>query len=109
MPIDMTANVAAIDGDHLDRATFGDVLLQRELLAMFRKQVGEARWSLPASRGAERVQVAHALKGAARGLGAFALAQCAADIERSPEDDTLLERFTELADEVDGFIAAREG
>lgn len=105
MPIEMQADGGAIDRDHLERATFGDRALQLELLGMLLSQVCDARSSLPALRGPERVQLAHALKGSARGLGAFALAQCAADIEIRPDDDAVLQRFSRLADELEISIA----
>ena len=46
------------------------------------------------------------LKGSARGVGAFAIADCATEIERQPEDGQALKRLGKLIDEVRDFIAA---
>lgn len=93
-----------IDREHLNRATLGDRDLQRELLAMFQTQIAEARLRLAAADAAERGQIAHAVKGAARGLGAFEIGDCAAGIERQPAEDTLIGRFGVLADRIDAAI-----
>ena len=69
-----------IDIEHLQRMTLGDAGLEREVLAMFSAQavrlVG-ALASLPADAGA----LAHTLKGSARAIGAFGVAEAAARLE----------------------------
>ena len=54
----------------------------------------------------ERLRLAHGLKGSARGVGAFAIADCVAEIEKQPEDRQLLKTLSTLIDEVRDFIAA---
>jgi len=54
----------------------------------------------------DRLLLAHGLKGSARGVGAFAIADCATEIERQPEDGQTLKRLGKLIDEVRDFIAA---
>ncbi len=105
-----TSNPASgqpIDRDHLQRATLGDSALQRELLAMFQTQLAEARTRLAGADAAERSRIAHAIKGAARGLGAFEIADWAAKIERNPGQERLVGEFGLLADrlcdEIDTF------
>ena len=69
-----------LDLDHLARMTLGDVELEREVLGMFAEQsirLVAAMMALPADAAA----LAHKLKGAARGIGAFAVAEAAADLE----------------------------
>jgi HPt (histidine-containing phosphotransfer) domain-containing protein len=69
-----------IDSEHLRRMTLGDAGLEREVLAMFSAQtVGliGALASLPPEAGA----LAHTLKGSARAIGAFAVADAAARLE----------------------------
>lgn len=69
-----------IDVDHLQRMTLGDPGLEREVLAMFSAQAVSflARLGkLPSDASA----IAHTLKGSARGVGAFAVANAAADLE----------------------------
>jgi len=87
-----------IDREHLQRATLGDRALRRELLAMFQTQIAEARARLAAADASERSRIAHAIKGAASGLGAFEIAEWAATMERKPGESRLVEEFGRLAD-----------
>lgn len=98
-----------IDRDHLGRATLGDRALERELLAMFETQLAEARTRFAVADAAERSRIAHAIKGAARGLGAFEIADCAAKIERNPGQEGLVGEFRLLADRLcDEISSIRE-
>jgi HPt (histidine-containing phosphotransfer) domain-containing protein len=69
-----------IDLEHLGRMTLGDASLQHEVLAMFAAQsvtlIG-ALATLPPDAGA----LAHKLKGSARAIGAFAVADAAERLE----------------------------
>jgi HPt (histidine-containing phosphotransfer) domain-containing protein len=69
-----------IDVEHLKRMTLGDASLEREVLAMFSAQsvglIGKLK-SLPADAGT----LVHTLKGSARAIGAFAVADAAAGLE----------------------------
>ena len=69
-----------IDIEHLKRMTLGDASLEREVLAMFSAQavglVG-ALATLPSDAGA----LAHTLKGSARAIGAFGVADAADCLE----------------------------
>jgi HPt (histidine-containing phosphotransfer) domain-containing protein len=69
-----------IDIAHLQRMTLGDAGLQHEVLAMFLAQavrlIGTLA-SLPDDAGA----LAHTLKGSARAIGAFRIADAASDLE----------------------------
>jgi HPt (histidine-containing phosphotransfer) domain-containing protein len=69
-----------IDFDHLQRMTLGDAGLEREVLAMFSAQAAGLVGSLatlPADSGA----LAHTLKGSARAIGAFRVADAAEALE----------------------------
>jgi HPt (histidine-containing phosphotransfer) domain-containing protein len=69
-----------LDLDHLARMTLGDAELEHEVLAMFAEQsirLIAAMAALPADAAA----LAHKLKGSARGIGAFAVADAAAYLE----------------------------
>lgn len=74
-----------LDLDHLSRMTLGDTELEQEVLAMFAEQAVRlvaAMAALPAEAGtAEAGTLAHKLKGSARGIGAFAVADAAASLE----------------------------
>jgi len=77
------AAAPAIDRAHLARMTFGDEALARELLTVFDKQ---AALILGRMRGADAATVAalaHTLKGSALGIGAGAVAEAAAAVERA--------------------------
>lgn len=77
---------AAIDLDHLTRQTLGDQALQRQVLSLFSRQSRDQVKRLKAATSLrERSEAAHALVGAARGVGAFSVATIASEIEASPE------------------------
>jgi HPt (histidine-containing phosphotransfer) domain-containing protein len=100
-----SASETPFDLEKLARATFGDAGLRAELLEMFDRQLAEAVPALGGCEGADRWRLAHGLKGAARGLGADGLADCAAAIELDPHDDALVERLGDVAREVRRFIS----
>jgi HPt (histidine-containing phosphotransfer) domain-containing protein len=69
-----------IDFEHLKRMTLGDAGLEHEVLAMFAAQSAKLLGrlaSLPNDAGA----LAHTLKGSARAIGAFDVADAAARLE----------------------------
>jgi len=69
-----------IDLEHLRRMTLGDASLERDVLAMFAAQTVSltgALAALPPEAGA----LAHTLKGSARAIGAFAVADAAERLE----------------------------
>jgi HPt (histidine-containing phosphotransfer) domain-containing protein len=69
-----------IDFDHLKRMTLGDAGLEQEVLAMFAAQSASLLGTL-ASMPADAPALAHTLKGSARAIGAFAVADAAARLE----------------------------
>jgi len=69
-----------IDIEHLQRMTLGDDGLGREVLAMFSAQAVHLAGAL-ASRPADAGALAHTLKGSARAIGAFGVAESAARLE----------------------------
>jgi HPt (histidine-containing phosphotransfer) domain-containing protein len=79
-----------IDSAHLDRMTLGDASLEREVLAMFSGQaVGliDRLATLPShaesseAKSREALALAHTLKGSARAIGAFRVADAAEGLE----------------------------
>ena len=71
-----------IDFDHLKRMTLGDAGLEQEVLAMFSAQSAglvDQLVTLPTNAPA----LAHTLKGSARAIGAFAVADAAAWLEQA--------------------------
>ncbi len=69
-----------LDLDHLSRMTLGDAELEQEVLAMFAEQAVRLVATM-AALPTEAAVLAHKLKGSARGIGAFAVADAAASLE----------------------------
>ncbi|HXY57881.1 MAG TPA: Hpt domain-containing protein [Methylocystis sp.] len=76
-----------IDLVHLSRQTLGDAALESELLRLFDHQAAGFMVRLRAEtqphEGAKCADLAHMLKGSARAVGAFALADAAERVERA--------------------------
>ena len=78
----LAPDAGALDLNHLERMTLGDAQLEREVLTMFAEQalrLLDMMDELPGEAGT----LAHTLKGSARGVGAFAVAEAAARLEVS--------------------------
>lgn len=69
-----------IDFDHLRRMTLGDPAIEQEVLAMFSAQTATLLQKL-AALPADSSVLAHTLKGSARAIGAFGVADAAARLE----------------------------
>ena len=100
-----TAGSRPVDMAHLARQTMDDRALEQEVLALFVQQALSVRDKILDADAKQRVLLAHGLKGSARGIGAFAVADCAAIIEKQPEDVRALKRLGMLVEEVRDFIA----
>lgn len=100
-----TAGARPVDLGHLARQTMGDRDLEREVLALFAQQLLTVIDQITEADARQRVLLAHGLKGSARAIGAFAVAECAALIEKQPEDARTLMRLGTLIEEVRDFIA----
>ena len=74
-----------VDLDHLARYTGGDKTLNAEILRLFDGQITDMVSQLQSIIEQRDLkmwrQVTHTIKGAARGVGAFAMGQAAADAE----------------------------
>lgn len=104
---------AVIDLEHLARYTGGDAALNGEILRLFDSQASELvvrlRAILDARDAKSWKEVTHSIKGAARGVGAFALADAAAECERVGLDDAdaaaqAIDQLDVAADAVQSFI-----
>ena len=74
-----------IDTGHLDRMTLGDPGLEREVLAMFSSQAVSLIGRL-AALPSDAMELAHKLKGSARAIGAFGVAEAADRLETAIRD-----------------------
>jgi len=104
---------AVIDLEHLARYTGGDATLNAEILRLFDSQASELvvrlRTILESRDAKSWKEVTHTIKGAARGVGAFALADAAAQCERIGLDDQrtaalAIDRLDVEAEAVQRFI-----
>src|SRR5690606_10438268 len=84
---------APIDLEHLERQTLGDPEVRREVLDIFARDWRSLRLQLESSSGAERSLLAHRLKGAAHGIGAHRVAECAIHLEIDPVRADIAELF----------------
>ncbi|MBL4863660.1 MAG: Hpt domain-containing protein [Rhodobiaceae bacterium] len=86
-----------VDLVHLSKYTLGDRSLECELLGLFRSQSGVYLQRLETAASlAEWKDVAHSLKGSARGIGAWAvgdqaeMAEQMADLDGASREDALI-------------------
>jgi len=86
-PRTRTAGDDAIDRDHLARMALGDKGLEREVLRLFDRQAELLLARMNAAPAAAIMILAHTLKGSARGIGAWRVAEAAEMVERTAEDD----------------------
>lgn len=83
----MPATSTVLDRAHLARVTLGSAELAREVLDLFAGQVPHQIEALESSGpGRPWFEAAHGLKGSARAVGAWALAETAAAAERMAGD-----------------------
>jgi HPt (histidine-containing phosphotransfer) domain-containing protein len=101
-----TAHARPIDLAHLARQTMGDRALEQEVISLFIQQAGHVGEEIAHAAPDECRQLAHRLIGSARGVGAFAIADCAAEIHTRPDDHMAKRRLSHLIDEVRDFVAA---
>lgn len=82
-----------LDRDHLGRYTGGDAALEAELYGLLRGQIHSTLDALGRTGGDEQLwrRLAHTLKGASRGVGAFALGEACAQAEDRPHDAAALD------------------
>lgn len=77
----------SLDIQHLSKQTMGNPELEREVLSIFRRQARQMLFQLEAltdPRG--RLEIAHALNGSAKGIGAWRVAEAADRLERMARD-----------------------
>jgi HPt (histidine-containing phosphotransfer) domain-containing protein len=97
-----------IDFAHLARMTMGEKSLEAEVLALFDRQAGLLLARMRGAPPAAVAAFAHTIKGSARGIGAWQVAEAAEAIERAakaPEPSELADALRRLADAVDAVRA----
>lgn len=109
------STVRAIDFNHLDSYTAGDQDLIREVLGLFKGQVGQLVGGLHTAADAKTWrETAHGIKGAARGIGAWKAADAAAEVEkvdfanvsaRNAALNALVMAFADVAAEIESELS----
>ena len=74
-----------IDLEHLSRMTLGERELEREVLRLFDRQADMLLVKMQDAAPAAISGYAHTLKGSARGIGAWAVARAAFDVETAAQ------------------------
>ncbi len=95
-----------VDLAHLSRQTMGDRDLEREVLSLFLHQVHVVGDRMAGATPQERMVLAHGLKGAARSIGAFRVADIADAVERDPASAGNLSSLSEAITDVRNFVSA---
>lgn len=94
-----TMRVRPIDLAHLASQTGGDKTLEEEVLHLFVRQAALLSRDLKVNSDCDqRKRLAHTLKGTARSVGAFKVAELAEAIEEAPTEQ---KRVTQLVKQVD--------
>ena len=112
-PTDAAAPVAVIDLDHLARMTLGERGLEVEVLALFDRQAAVLLARMADSAPAAVAAFAHTLKGSARGIGAWRVAEAADAVEMkasrsdAAEVAAAVRRLVAAVDEAKAVIADR--
>ena len=78
----LASDPAPLDFGHFERMTCGEKALEREVLAVFLTQTRRIIEAL-GDRPAEAATLSHTLKGSARAIGAFRVAESAAVLEEA--------------------------
>ncbi|MBB3234183.1 Hpt domain-containing protein [Phyllobacterium endophyticum] len=95
-----------IDLVHLTRETYGNRALETEILSLFSRQTCGIVDRLLHANTDERVRLAKSLKGSARAVGAFRVAEMAEAIEQAPSDSRKIRDMEPVIDDVRDYIAA---
>jgi HPt (histidine-containing phosphotransfer) domain-containing protein len=98
-----------IDLDHLARMTLGEASLEAEVLTLFDRQAAVLLAHMLDAPPAAVAAFAHTLKGSARGIGAWRVAEAAAVVEMNavrPDADGAAQAAARLAAAVDEVRAA---
>lgn len=86
-PAPPAAGEGPIDLKHLFRMTLGDHDLEREVLALFDRQIDMLIARMATVDPSCMAALAHTLKGSARGVGAWPVARAAETVEAAAPED----------------------
>jgi HPt (histidine-containing phosphotransfer) domain-containing protein len=96
----------AVDFAHLEAYASGDQVVVDEVLAIFQEQASMwLRLLDPAAPGDAWRDAAHTIKGSARGVGAFALAEACAEAEAVTSPAERAPNFERVRNALDAVLA----
>jgi HPt (histidine-containing phosphotransfer) domain-containing protein len=103
---------ATLDLVHLSRQTMGDAKLEQEILVLFLIQCEscEKALLLPSKPGI-LTEIAHQMKGCAKAVGAWDIAQTAGLLEKNPDKENLVSKLQDqihLVKKYLGFLTKSE-
>ncbi len=102
-----TAAARPVDLVHLARQTGGNRDLEEEVLQLFLKQAASIANLVRSDEDADCVkQAAHTIKGAARAVGAFDVANCAEDLEGHPSETRCVKALVAEIDTTCDYISS---
>ena len=103
----MSAAPQPVDYAHLDVQAAGDKGVMREVLALFITHGEQVLAELERAEDAKTWKLwTHTLKGSARGVGAFAVAEAAAEAERHSLDKGKINPLRQAFTEARAFIGS---
>ena len=96
----------AIDRAHLRQMTFADAALEHEVLGLFDRQAASMLELIPVAKPEALAALAHAVKGSARGIGAWRVAQAAGTLEADPHSSpaALVAALAEVRAAITGIL-----
>jgi HPt (histidine-containing phosphotransfer) domain-containing protein len=104
-PLLSLRKATAVDFSHLERITFNNVQLAHEVLALFDTQAAQLLSKIQRTRSLpELAALAHTLKGAARGIGAWKVAAACENLEHAAQ----IAEASALSQSIATFAAAIE-
>lgn len=96
-----------VDLVHLARHTLGNRDLEREVLQIFVRQSAIYLDRIQGAKsGSEQQMAAHTIKGSARGIGAWEVAECADALENAASTPAALSQLAEAVEKTNNFILA---
>ena len=102
----MAAVAKAVDYEHLKNQAAGNLPVMREVLDLFVVHTEQVIGELERAADAKAwKQWTHTLKGSARGVGAFAVADAAADAEHHSMDKSRIAPIRAAFEEARAFIS----
>ena len=101
-------NSGILDDAHLSRQTMGDGQLADEILGIFMRQCENCVQSLSSPiADTQAIEIAHLMKGCAKSVGAWQLAQWAKIVEENPVNQDGLNRLSQSCVEMISYLKTR--